>query len=125
MAHDQLYTRSVLDFVERQFDQDLPRAADELGMRVFLRYVYRHREDFSWDDWKLAAVIRSNGLDWVVEWGPDVRQEVRERVLAKGATHGKFRAGDLTVWFATASLDGPLGPRVEDNFVLPGRRPGP
>lgn len=128
MAYDQLYTVSVLDFVEKQFDHDLLRSADELGLRVFTRYVYRHTTDPAWDDWKLAAVIRSRGLEWIMDWGQDVRDEVRRRVIHGGATHGKFtvgvKGGDLTVWFVTARFDGP-GQRLSDTFVLPGRRPAP
>lgn len=129
MAYDQLYSVSVLDFVEKQFDQDLPKAADDLGLRVFTRYVCRHPTDPAWDDWKLAAVIRARGLDWIKEWGQDVREEIRRRVIHDGATHGKFTVrvkggGDLTVWFATARFDGPPS-CLSDTFVLPGRRPAP
>lgn len=129
MAYDQLYAVSVLDFVERQFNRDLSGAVDELGLRVFTRYVYRHPLNNAWGDWKLAAVIRSHGLDWIADWGLSVREEIRQRVIQNGATHGKFTVrvkdcGDLTVWFVTARLDGPPD-RLSDLVVLPGQQPAP
>lgn len=94
------------------------------GCRVFLRMVCATEALSWWEDWKLVAAIKPEGLiSLALENVPPLAMVAEQLRANPHAAAGWFQCYSLAVnWARTNCPDGPLTPRVSDRPVVPDYR---
>jgi hypothetical protein len=116
---ENLYSAAILNALEHQWDrQELPGLP--IGTRIFIRWIDRTKDNQEWQDWRLAALIHPEGLEWIEHHNSAVRLDITDAIW-NGMVQGKVVVSgiNLTVWWCVSNLDGPHGERVVDWLTPP------